>query len=434
MTRVAEILTVEVGSTFTKLAFYSEQQGALVLGGQVAGLTSMSEQDVALGYRRGLAELAARFGVVDFGRRYLSSSAAGGLRMVVCGLTPNLTTKAALESALGAGGVVLKSISGSIAGRHAQQIEQLQPNLLLLCGGLDNGEERAVLENAQALAALRSAAVIVYAGNQAIRDDVRAIIQDSGKTCICSENVYPRVDDFRFREVQTIIRRVFETEVVKAPGIALIQQETAAPIPTPLAVSQAVELLAGVFGDLVVLDVGGATTDVHSYVAPQAAPQQIQATLEPALKRTVEGDLGVFHNLKNLVEPDEADVLTITSPLDQRLDLRKYARRACRSGLERHSGSKVRVHTTSKLVDVVYGRDLSGVRTLIGTGGAIIHGFRDRDDFRQVFDRLPTRHLLPHTIERLLIDRRYVLSSIGLLAQDYPQEAARFVAEEFGQA
>ena len=434
MRKTAEILTTEVGSTFTKLTCYVEQGGALVLGGQVVGLTTITaEEGVVQGYRRCLAELESRFGIAHFGRRYLSSSAAGGLRIVVCGLTPNLTTKAALETALGAGGVILKTVSGAITPSKARDIEAINPNLVLLCGGLDDGEEDAVLDNARVLADLRIDSIVIYAGNQAIREEVRIAFTQAGKACVCTENVYPRVDEFRFELVQNIIREVFEKDVVKAKGLEAIQEDNGLAIPTPLAVSLAMEVLATVVGDLVAIDIGGATTDIHSIVTPNPMSRAIQATLEPRLKRTVEGDIGVFHNLKNLVAPDEEGELAISSPFDERLDLRKFAQRACRIALPRHAGTKVHAHNGQKPIDLIYGRDLSGVRTVVGTGGAIIHGFRDAGEFKEAFRDMPQGKLLPFPIDRALIDKRYVLSSIGLLAGDWPAQAARFLEAEFDE-
>jgi len=306
MSKAADILTVEVGSTFTKLIFYRCDGGRLTLGGRASGLTTIGCGDVSLGYRQLLSRLDSTYGVSRFGEIYLSSSAAGGLRVVVCGLTRNLTTKAALESALGAGGIVLESITGLISKRQAAQLAEMNPGMILLCGGLDGGEEATLLQNAAIVSELPVDATIVYAGNQAIREEVREILVSKNKKVVLSEsNVYPRVDEFRFREVQDIIRRAFEINVVKAPGIEAIQRETRPPIPTPLAVSYATELLGQEIGNLIVFDVGGATTDVHSYVSDGQGQDRVQATIEPPMKRSVEGDLGVFYNLENLMEAEE---------------------------------------------------------------------------------------------------------------------------------
>jgi MutL protein len=433
MSKSADVLTIEIGSTFTKLAFYWITHGTLQLGGRVSGLTTIGEQDVSIGYRYLLAEIEAAYGITCFEKKYLSSSAAGGLRIVVCGLTYNLTTKAALESALGAGGVVVKSIVGAINKRQAADIEKLNPNLILLCGGLDYGEEEVICQNAHVIADLKIDSVLIYAGNRVIQDEIKHVFATNQKKCVITDNIYPQVDQFHFQDVQTLIRQVFETEVVKAPGIECIQNETMPPIPTPLAVSYVTEVMGSLLGDLMVFDIGGATTDLHSYVAPKADCAVVQATLEPPLKRTVEGDIGVFYNLKNLLEPHENEALYITSPLDSRIDLPTYSRRACQKALDRHSGTKMRIHNGARLVDIIYGRDLTSVKSVIGTGGAIIYGFSDSPSFEQAFIDLPTEKLVPQKIEHCLIDQRYILSSIGLLAQEYPAEVSKFLAEEFAE-
>lgn len=432
MTKADHLLAVEVGSTFTKLVLFTIERGFLKLRGRISAKTSIDEGDVSLTYRNLLSQLYVQYGVSQFRKVYLSSSAAGGLRMVVCGLTYNLTTKAALESALGAGGIVLESTAGLISERKAAQFTAINPNIILLCGGLDYGEEDVVLHNAEILAKLEVEATVIFAGNKCIKGDIDRIFKKYDKKVIISENVYPRVDDFHFHEVQEIVRKTFETEVVKAPGIEKIQQDTTPPIPTPLAVSYAAELLGKKLGGLVVLDVGGATTDVHSYVTEEDREHTLLLTLEPPIKRSVEGDLGVFHNIKNLLDQEES--FTITEPTDVKLDLAKYARRACQKALWRHSGTKTTVHTGQSRVNVVYGRDLSSVKTLIGTGGALIYGFPEEVRFNTLLEGLPEDKLIPRKIENYIIDRRYLMSSLGLLSKDYPQEVIQFLIDNFALA
>src|SRR5579884_3351670 len=150
------LLAIEVGSTFTKLVLFALENGSLSFEGRISTRTSLREGDVSLAYDYLLSQLSVNYGVTQFHKKYLSSSAAGGLRMVVCGLTHNLTTKAALESALGAGGIVLESISGIISERKATHLAALNPNIILLCGGLDYGEEEIILRNAETLARLKT--------------------------------------------------------------------------------------------------------------------------------------------------------------------------------------------------------------------------------------------------------------------------------------
>ena len=425
MSEKHHLLAIEVGSTFTKLVLCALEHGSLNFVGRLATRTSLHEGDVSLAYRALLSQLSADYGVTQFHKQYLTSSAAGGLRMAVCGLT----TKAALESALGAGGIVLKSMSGVISERKAAHLSTLNPNVILLCGGLDYGEEEIILRNAETLARLKTEAIVIFAGNQCIKEEVKTLFEKNDKKVILSENVYPRVDHFRFRDIQGIVRETFETEVVKAPGLEKIQRDTTPPIPTPLAVSFAVELLGKATGGVVAFDVGGATTDVHSYIGEEERDDSVLLTIEPPIKRSVEGDLGVFHNLQNLLDPNEQ--INLLDPLDITQDLAIYARRACQRALLRHSGTKTLVHTGVKKVNAIHGRDLSTVETVIGTGGALIYGFPAGQDFNTLLANLPEGKLTPRRVKKYLIDQHYLLSSLGLFSQDYPQEVLQFLQKHF---
>lgn len=426
------LLALEVGSTFTKLVLFALENGSLHFEGRRSARTTLQEGDVSLAYTSLLSQLSADYGVSQFHKIYLSSSAAGGLRMAVCGLTHNLTTKAALESALGAGGIVLESISGSISEKKAAHLAMLNPNIILLCGGLDYGEEEVILRNAETLARLKNDAVVIFAGNQCIRDDISSIFEKYNKRVILSSNVYPRVDHFRFREIQNIVRETFETDVIKAPGLEKIQRDTTPALPTPLAVSFVAELLGKVTGGVVIFDVGGATTDVHSYTGEDEREDHIFLTIEPPIKRSVEGDLGVFHNVQNLLNPGEH--LEIYNPEDIAQDLALYARRACQRALLRHSGTKTPVHTGHRNVYAIYGRDLSAVATVIGTGGALIYGFPTGKGFSTLLEDLPEGKLTPRHVKKYAIDQHYLLSSLGLVSQDYPQEVLRFLKKYFSLA
>jgi len=96
----------------------------------------------------------------------------------------------------------------------------------------------------------------------------------------------------------------------------------------------------------------------------------------------------------------------------------------------RHCGERVAVHSGTKLVDVVYGRDLSAVKTVIGTGGAIIYGYPNGHGFETTLQGLPDGKLVPLAVENYLVDRQYLMSSLGLMARDHAQEVRAMLLEK----
>jgi hypothetical protein len=186
--------------------------------------------------------------------------------------------------------------------------------------------------------------------------------------------VYPESDVFRFDEVRELVREIYDQDVAKAPGVdALRERFRSGCVPTPLAVSRAVREMGEKLGGLLAVDVGGATTDVHSFVPPDnGADDVLRATFEPDLKRTVEGDLGLFLNLSNLLVAGEEEPEGNEPVLDPH-QVTTYAVRAAERGLSRHCGRAVQVHDGHGLRQVVHGADLRRVPAVLVTGGALPH-------------------------------------------------------------
>lgn len=409
------VLSLEVGSTFTKLVAFAATRDDLRLLGRWTTRTTVT--DVRVGARQVLAQ-ARDAGITSVGEVRLSSSAAGGLRIAVCGLTPTLSTKIGLEVALGAGGVVVHATSGELDVRDVADVIRSRPGLVLICGGTDDGERSAVLATVAALAKADGDPLFVFAGNRRARAEAEELLADAGKRAMSADNIYPESGHFRFDEVRELIRVGFERDVVKAPGIAELQREFGTGcVPTPLAVSRAVRLLGERLGGLLAFDVGGATTDVHSYLPDQLAADTLRATVEPELKRTVEGDLGVFHNLANLVDDGEP-VPALDEPIASADRLRQYALRAVERGLARHCGRVVRAQPGVLSGQVVYGADLRSVPAVLVTGGALLHGLTDPADLRTPLAEVATSRLAPDRVRVWLADRHYLMSSLGTLLPD----------------
>ena len=246
----------------------------------------------------------------DFACKLSSSSAAGGLGMVTIGLIPELSAEAARRAALGAGAKVIKVYAFRLSGKEIQELESLNPDILLLAGGTDGGNADVILENAKKLALSRVHCPIVIAGNKVAADEVNAILSAAGKPTLVTDNVMPEVNVLNVEPAREMIRRVFIERIIEAKGLKRAEAFVEGILmPTPTAVLKAARLLSqGTprekgLGDLVIVDIGGATTDVHSIGlgSPCQAGFIFKGLPEPLAKRTVEGDLGIRYNATSIL-------------------------------------------------------------------------------------------------------------------------------------
>ena len=428
------ILTIEVGSTITKVNGF-----ARLPGGQLLHLakgfapTSISQGDVRIGVDQAMAQLRnSDIVFADSVETFINSSAAGGLRMTVHGLTYNMTARAAREAALGAGAIVKKVTAGLLDEYELEEIHEIRPNIILLAGGVDFGEKATVLENARKIAILNLPVPVVYAGNRALQKPVAQLFRDAGIECLLAENVFPEVDVLNIQPLRRIIHEVFNRHIIHAPGMNRLAELTSKEIiPTPGAVLRASELLADVHGDCLVFDVGGATTDVHSVTdgSPEWANRLVEP--EPRAKRTVEGDLGVFINARNIIEITEnweqEDQLVHLQPIPATGDEMELTRWLCAKAVEvsarRHAGVVSDLYTPTGRKQIVKGKDLSAVKWVIGTGGALTRV----QGGKEILVKICTgagRHLLPQPGTPIRLDRNYLFSALGTVAQSYPHEVA----------
>ncbi|MEP7062544.1 MAG: methylaspartate mutase accessory protein GlmL [Betaproteobacteria bacterium] len=446
-------LLIDFGSTYTKLR-------ALDLGnGQLAATAqgpSTVTTDVNVGLDAALATLSrAMGGLPHFAHRLACSSAAGGLRMITVGLVRELTAEAARQAALGAGARLVASFAYRLTAGDVARIVADAPDILLLCGGTDGGNRAVVLHNARALAASALQCAIVVACNREATDEVVAMLVDAGKLAIATANVLPALDLLDIEPARGAIRDVFMHRIVAAKGIerasARFDQVL---MPTPAAVLEGARLLADGLpqrrglGPLLVIDPGGATTDVHSIGSGEPSqPGVVRYGLpEPHAKRTVEGDLGMRYNAAGIVATvgivaiaadAGLDVAAALAALEQlhanveavphddaqfRLD-EALARVAVRIAVARHAGTVETVYTAQGPVGMQRGKDLSDVKLVIGTGGALVHA---RDPVALLAgaaasadDPMSLRPQAP----RFAIDRHYVLYAAGLLAKVAPEAA-----------
>jgi len=427
-----EILTIEVGSTITKVnGFRRRTDGIIEHLAQGFAPTSVTEGDVGLGVDQAIADLQANSSLqIEEPDIFINSSAAGGLRMTVHGLTYSMTARAAHEAALGAGAIVKLVTAGRLSNSDLEEIHSIHPNIILLAGGVDFGEKEVILRNAESLASLKLNVPVLYAGNSAIRQPVRKIFEASGIETLLADNVFPDVDVLNIEPVRHLIHEVFNRHIIHAPGMARLGKLTHWSIlPTPGAVLCGAELFAEALGDCLVFDIGGATSDVHSVTNGSLEWASKMTEPEPRSKRTVEGDLGVYINARNIVDlsGDPAWKARLTDlralpKTERQLELTRWlCARAVETAIRRHAGVITDLYTPSGKKQIIKGKDLTAVNWVIGTGGALTRVPGGEAILRSICQR-SSRYLLPPPEVRVLIDRDYRFSALGSLSQAYPEE------------
>ncbi len=432
MSAEIEILTVEVGSTITKVnGFRRLPGGGLEHLDQGFAPTSVDQGDVGIGVEAAISDLQAS-DILDVARPeiFVNSSAAGGLRMTVHGLTYSMTARAAREAALGAGGIVKLVTAGLLGDFELDEIQSIHPNIILLAGGVDYGEKGTVLRNAEKIAELKLPVPVLYAGNTAIRRPIQKIFEAAGIETLLADNVFPDVDVLNIEPLRKVIHDVFNRHIIHAPGMARIGELTGGGIlPTPGAVLRGAELFAEEMGDCIIFDVGGATTDVHSVTDGSLEWAARLVEPEPHAKRSVEGDLGVFVNAHNIIEMEgdtgwEArlgDLQALPSTAQQKALTRWLCARAVEIAIRRHAGVVADLYTPTGKKQIVKGKDLTAVRWVVGTGGALTRVEGGADILRGVCTGAG-KYLLPPPEARILMDRDYLFSALGTLAQAYPED------------
>lgn len=457
-----DVLVAEIGSTTTVVNAFDLGEKPRLLG-QGMCPTTVEEGDV----NRGLAaavedlkrDLGIRLGVrfgdgpgeegFEYGEMMAASSAAGGLSMTVHGLVYDMTVRAAREAALGAGAVVRMVTAGDMTGYDLEELDRLRPKIILLAGGVDYGERDTAVRNARLLIARGLRAPVIYAGNVAARSEIEDVFARAGIKLYLVDNVYPKVDELVVEPARKVIQEVFEEHITGAPGMDRIRDMVKGPImPTPGAVMESCRMLHPIIGDLCALDVGGATTDVHSVAKGSPEIQSILESPEPLAKRTVEGDLGIHANARNIYEqvkeraarelgfdpePVLGDLKVIPEDERQVRLVTCFSRYACETAFARHAGRIKYLYGPSGRQMVASGKDLSSVKTVIGTGGPLTRLPGGRETLRALVGQGPGRELYPKEA-RLVLDRDYIMACCGIMAREYPDKAREILMSSLGIA
>jgi hypothetical protein len=438
--RRVDALVAEIGSTTTVVSAFDGlapgSTGTPRLVGQGVAPTSVLQGDVGIGVDAARAALEGGTGPLEPAVTLATSSAAGGLRMTVHGLTAKMTAMAAREAALGAGGVVEFQTAGRLTDSDLRRIDEVEPGLLLLAGGVEDGDSDTVLYNAGRLARLQSRPIVVYGGNSAVRDEASSLLADAGFRVHATSNVYPGIDEIDILPARAVIHDAFQEHIVHAPGMERITRlVTGAVLPTPGAVLIAAEVLAEAVGDLVVVDVGGATTDVHSVT--YGSPDMAAIATEPQQhsKRTVEGDLGTYlsarHVAELIAEEHRPEMLPPALPFapGEIEAAALLARAAAVTAVQRHAGRLVHLYTPKGRQTVATGRDLTACRLIVGTGGALTRLPGGVSILEATRAGTGADHrLLPPADALCVLDGDYVLACCGALLAHFPPESVLALA------
>ena len=452
------VLLIDFGSTYTKLTAVDLEKEEII--GSSASYTTV-QTDINDGLNKGLELLKEKTGEIEFDACYACSSAAGGLRMVTSGLVPELTSEAAKLASLGAGAKAVGMYSFEMTEEDVEEIKEINPDIFLLVGGTDGGNTECIVNNAKMLASINPTFPIVIAGNRNAQKKCREILSDF-EVYVCP-NVMPKFGVLNIEPTQQQIREIFLNRIVQAKGLSKATELLSdIMMPTPSAVLLAMELLAKGYedelgiGDLVAVDVGGATTDIYSIAdgMPEHMNTVYKGLPEPYSKRTVEGDIGMRYSIQGIVDAagvnkiskisglSEERVVELTNMLkentetvpngDSELESLDFALASCaiEEAVTRHAGTISETYTLLGKTFVQEGKNLTNVKQIVVTGGSLIHTKKtEQIASYAMFSNENPASLRPKKADAW-VDRSYILAAMGLLSQYHPKTALRIMKKE----
>jgi uncharacterized protein (TIGR01319 family) len=445
---VSAVVCVDFGSTFTKASLVDVESGRIVAA---AEHRTTIDSDVLDGYDACLAALVAQDPRASGAEVLACSSAGGGLRIAVVGAEELVTAEAGRRVALSSGGRVVSVVAAAGARDWAVP----DADVVLLTGGTDGGNTEVIVGAARALAASGWDGPVVVAGNADAHTGVESALD--GIPHVIAGNVVPRIGVLAPESARSAVREVFLSHVIGGKHLSARADFTAmVKGATPDVVLTGVELLArgldearpGV-GDVVVVDVGGATTDVHSVVEIDPEDGSVDAeglarevVAGSPVTRTVEGDLGMRWSAVATAEAAGLEWLAeaagvrrsdpgfLPATEAEQDEDETIAGAAVNLALRRHAGrSRVVVSPEGRVVERT-GTDLRRVGLVIGSGGVLRHGrpgVAERVLGASVGPGRPDAAegwQLPEQA-RLVVDHDYVLAAAGLLAAEHPDAGYR---------
>ena len=458
-------LLIDIGSTYTKVSLLDLTN--LEIMGKNQAYTTV-EEDVTIGLEKALAGIE---GWEEADYKLSCSSAAGGLKIIALGLVPDLTAEAAKRAALGAGSKILDTYSFEITDKQLKEMKDKNPDIILLAGGTDGGNKETIIHNARMLAKSELECPIIIVGNRVVEDKIEKILSDADKETYITENVMPRLEELNIEPPQKTIREIFLENLIQAKGLKKVNELIDGVImPTPAAVLKAAALLADGhgreegLGELIVVDIGGATTDVHSIARgnPQEGNVNWRGLEEPYQKRTVEGDLGMRYSAPSLldaigkrefkIQMEDSDYPLSEKELNEHIDTlhteveylpegekeqvidNLLARNATKMAVARHTGIMKTVYTPMGATSIQEGKDLTRIKNVIGTGGIIVN---NEDPYQILegclYDNQDKPELLAPIDADFLIDQDYIMAAVGLLSEVEPEKALQFMKKHINK-
>lgn len=418
------LLCLDVGSTWTKGALVTAE-GALIATAQ--------HETTPPEVLRGIDAVTTAVGGHD-AEVLACSSAGGGLRLAVVGHERLISAEAGHRVALSAGAKVVHVSAGPLSGDGIRELRASAPDVILLVGGTDGGDDRVLLHNATRLGNARVRPPIVLAGNVAARSSALAAL--AGRTVVATDNVLPDVGELAPGPARAAIRQVFLRHVIGGKGLSRGPRfRRLVRTVTPDAVLSGVARLAGVLADdepgaVLVVDVGGATTDVYSAVSTVEESQRSSVAL-PADRRTVEGDIGMRWSAQGVVAEAVVERLIDAAEAESLTPLAAARSRAVDWVPVSADESRVDLRLAALAAILAVRRHLRMVDGRLGPRGAgllVLSGgvFRHAVDVSSVEEALRADPVLRPVLRTaaVVVDRDYVLAPAGLLAEAGRPDAA----------
>jgi uncharacterized protein (TIGR01319 family) len=449
------VVAVDFGSTFTKAVVVDRGSGELV--GRAEHRTTV-DTDVMDGWQACRAALEEADRGVKTAEVLACSSAGGGLRIGVVGNEELVTAEAGRRVALSSGGRVVAVVSGGLTATSQKALRKDRPDVVLLLGGTDGGNSKVLLDAAETLAKYKWRKPVVVAGNIDAQGGITELLGDAGVPHVLADNVVPEIGVFAPDSARAAIREMFLAHVIGGKGLSRDPSfRGMVRAATPDVVLRGVEVLAGLHGDVAVVDIGGATTDVHSVIEldPEDANLGREVVATHPVTRTVEGDLGMRwsavpvvtagldaglltedENLRTAAVRRHDDPSFLPETAGERSYDEQFASVAATVALRRHAGrQRIEFGPGGRVIERS-GKDLREVDLLVGSGGVLRHN--GPDVAARILGSVGRNAqeegwLVPQRAE-ICVDKDYVLAAVGLLADDEPKAAEGLAAHIHGTA
>ncbi|MEO0081327.1 MAG: glutamate mutase L [candidate division WOR-3 bacterium] len=469
--KITRILATDCGSTTTK-AILIEKTGSeyrLKTRGEAPTTVEAPFEDVTKGVLNSVMEVEELSGVKLLeGDRILkprqatqrgtdvyisTSSAGGGLQMMVAGVVVTMTAESAARAALGAGAIVMDVIAsndGRLPHEKIERIRTLRPDMILLAGGVDGGTVSHIVELAELIAAadpkprfgIGYNLPVIYAGNKDARELVLKALREKSALVVV-ENIRPVLERENLQPARNKIHDLFMEHVMAhAPGYRKLMEWTDVPImPTPGAVGLLIENIGKSQGIAVLgVDIGGATTDIFS-------------VFQGVFNRTVSANLGMSYSISNvLAEAGEKNIMrwvpfhieaaevrnrirnkmirptTIPATLEELKLEQAIAREALRLALLHHKSMAVGLKGVQqeRTISDAFDQTASGetlvnmmdLKLVVGSGGALSHAPRRVQAAMMLLDAFQ-----PEGVTRLTVDSIFMMPHLGVLTEVHPEAA-----------